>query len=159
MKKITLLTSLICLSLFSVTEGIAQKQAEIEAKLEKIAAEMSEKMVKGDFQHDYYADDAISMPEWQPMIEGIEALKANADQMKASGINFTKFELKPLKVIINGKMVTEIGTYDLTMTMPEVPEPISDKGKYLTIWEIQKRGDMKIKVETWNTDMSPMEPQ
>lgn len=150
---------LVCLSLFMLTETFAQKQADIKAKLEKIAAEMSEKMVKGDLHHDYYADDAISMPEGQPMIEGIDALKANADQMEASGINFTEFELKPSKVMVNGKMVTEIGNYSLVVTMPEVPEPIADKGKYLTIWEIQKDGKLKIKVETWNTDMSPMGPQ
>ena len=159
MKKITRLTSLICLSLFLVTEAIAQDQEAIKVKLEKIAKEMSDKLVKGDYHHDYYADDAISLPEGRPMIQGIADLKANMDEMEASGVKFSKFEAKPVKVTVNGKMVTEIGTYDLTLTMPGVSEPISDKGKYLTIWEIQKKGDLKIKVETWNTDMSPMGPQ
>jgi hypothetical protein len=35
--------------------------------------------------------------------------------------------------------------------VPEWP----DNGKYITIWEIQKDGTPKIKVETWNTDNNP----
>jgi hypothetical protein len=31
----------------------------------------------------------------------------------------------------------------------------ADQGKYITIWEEQPDGSMKIKVETWNTDTNP----
>jgi hypothetical protein len=34
---------------------------------------------------------------------------------------------------------------------------ISDKGKYLTIYERDANGSLKIKVETWNTDLNPMQ--
>jgi hypothetical protein len=37
-----------------------------------------------------------------------------------------------------------------------VPE-WADNGKYITIWEMQKDGSIKIKVETWNTDHNPWE--
>jgi hypothetical protein len=42
----------------------------------------------------------------------------------------------------------------MKMSGPDVPE-WADYGKYITIWEEQKDGSMKIKVETWNTDTNP----
>ena len=35
--------------------------------------------------------------------------------------------------------------------------PITDEGKYLTIYERDAEGKLKIKVETWNSDHDPME--
>jgi ketosteroid isomerase-like protein len=32
---------------------------------------------------------------------------------------------------------------------------MDDHGKYLTIWEKQKDGSLKIKIETWNSDVDP----
>jgi len=42
------------------------------------------------------------------------------------------------------------------MSMPGMDKPMDDQGKYLTIWEKQKDGSMKVKVETWNSDADPM---
>ena len=42
------------------------------------------------------------------------------------------------------------------MTMPNMDKPMEDHGKYLTIWEKQKDGSLKVKVETWNSDVDPM---
>ena len=53
-------------------------------------------------------------------------------------------------------MITEIGTYKISMTMPNMDKPMEDHGKYLTIWEKQKDGSLKVKVETWNSDVDPM---
>jgi ketosteroid isomerase-like protein len=36
---------------------------------------------------------------------------------------------------------------------------MEDTGKYLTLWEKQADGSLKIKVETWNTDKNPMMPK
>jgi ketosteroid isomerase-like protein len=33
---------------------------------------------------------------------------------------------------------------------------MEDHGKYLTVWEKQKDGSLKVKVETWNSDVDPM---
>jgi ketosteroid isomerase-like protein len=39
--------------------------------------------------------------------------------------------------------------------MPGNDKPMNDAGKYVTIWEKQKDGSLKIKIETWNTDSNP----
>jgi hypothetical protein len=40
--------------------------------------------------------------------------------------------------------------------MPGMEKPMDDRGKYLTIWEKQKDGSLKVKIETWNSDINPM---
>ncbi|MDP2365317.1 MAG: hypothetical protein Q8M94_16305 [Ignavibacteria bacterium] len=57
-------------------------------------------------------------------------------------------------MIVAGNLAIEIGNYDMKMSGLGMPE-WADNGKYITIWEEQKDGSMKIKVETWNTDTNP----
>ena len=42
----------------------------------------------------------------------------------------------------------------MKMSGPDVPE-WPDNGKYVTVYEIQKDGSLKVKIETWNTDTNP----
>lgn len=56
----------------------------------------------------------------------------------------------------NGNLITEIGSYKINMSMPGMDKPMDDHGKYLTIWEKQKDGSLKVKIETWNSDLDPM---
>jgi uncharacterized protein (TIGR02246 family) len=120
---------------------------------------MAQAMLEGntDKSLSLYAPDAISMPSYGKMVEGIEAIKkANMEMMK-TGSKITSFELTTLKVQTCNDMYTEIGTYKMSMTMAGMDAPMNDVGKYLTIWEKQKDGSLKIKVEIWNTDINPME--
>ena len=90
------------------------------------------------------------------MHEGIAAIRKANEEMMKSGMKITSFEPVTLKVLVNGNMITEIGTYKISMSMPGMENPMQDHGKYLTIWEKQKDGSLKVKVETWNTDVDPM---
>ena len=53
-------------------------------------------------------------------------------------------------------MMNEIGTFKMNASMPNFDKPIDDHGKYLTVWEKQKDGSLKIKIEIWNSDVDPM---
>ncbi len=153
--KIKLVASLVIMCLMSINPILAQKNKDIEEKVRAMNQQMAKQMLEGNISTDHYANDAISLPNNAPMVEGLEAIKASNEQMLQMGIKFDKVEFVTTKVMVNGDMVTEIGTYNMTMSFANVPQPITDKGKYITIWEIQKGGDLKIKVETWNTDMPP----
>lgn len=150
-----MLTALLLALLCIPATVYAQDQAAIEAKIREMNKTFAEQMISGTFTTDQYTPDAISMPNNQPMLQGLDAIKANAEQMKTMGFKFETFEATPVKILVNGKQVTEIGTYSMSMIIPEVPQPVTDKGKYLTLWEIQDDGSLKIKVETWNTDLMP----
>ena len=135
----------------------SQTPADVKSKIEKMNKDMAQSMVEGnsDKSLSYYAPDAISMPSYSKMVEGIAAIKqSNMDMMK-SGNKITSCEFTTYKVVSCNDMYTEIGTYKIGMTMAGMDSPMNDVGKYLTIWEKQKDGTYKIKVEIWNSDNNP----
>jgi hypothetical protein len=60
------------------------------------------------------------------------------------------------KVTAYGNAVVEVGMYTITMVIPGMPQPVSDEGKYLTVWLKQSDGSYKIVDEIWNTNVHPM---
>jgi ketosteroid isomerase-like protein len=138
--------------------GYSQTPAEYKAKIEAINKDMAKAMLAGDTEKNLslYTADAISMPSYEPMHTGIDAIRKSSEEMKKSGWKCISFEPTTLKVIVNGSMITEIGTYKISMSMPGMDKPMDDHGKYLTIWEKMKDGSLKVKVDTWNTDVNPM---
>ena len=67
-----------------------------------------------------YTDDAISMPSYQPMSEGIAAIRKASDAMAKTGVKYNSFVPTTLKVMANGNMITEIGTYKISVSMPNM---------------------------------------
>jgi ketosteroid isomerase-like protein len=159
MKKINLRSvSMVFGVLFTTSIAFSQTAAEYKTKIETLNREMAKNMLAGTSEKSLslYTDDAISLPSYEPMHDGIAAIKkANADMAK-SGWKCTAFEITTLKVLPNGNMITEIGTYKMSGSMPGMDKPMDDHGKYVSIWEKQKDGSLKIKVETWNSDVDPM---
>lgn len=152
----------ICLSmaivLFYTTSAFSQSDNELKQKIEKINKDMAKTMMEGNYSVNmsHYTDDAVSMPNNGKMAEGLEAIKKSNEEMAKSGVKVKAFDTKTLKVKSCDKMITEIGTYKMSMTIPGMPNDYEDEGKYLTIWEKQADGSLKIKLEMWNTDKSPM---
>ena len=143
--------------LFMTSTIYSQTSSEYKAKIEAINKDMAVAMVKGDHEKmmALYTPDAISMPSYEPMQEGINAIKKASEAMANSGWKCNSFEPTTLKVMVNGNLITEIGAYKISMSMPGMDKPMDDHGKYLTIWEKQKDGSLKVKVETWNSDVQP----
>jgi ketosteroid isomerase-like protein len=103
---------------------------------------------------DYYADNCISLPSYQPMMRGHDAMKeAHKKQHEQGGMKVTAFALTTTDVMADGNMAIEIGTYTISMEMPEMGA-MDDHGKYMNVWENQG-GDWKLRADMWNTDMNP----
>lgn len=147
---------LLMLFLFGASLIYAQDNEAMKQKLQKECNEFAEKMVSGDMEDmwNYYSNDVISLPSYEPMIKGLDAVKASSEKMKESGMKMTKFNLTVTDVMQSGDFVVEIGNYELTMDMPGMG-PWDDHGKYMNVWEKQSDGSMKLKAETWNTDVNP----
>lgn len=135
----------------------AQSLEKIQEKIEKMNAEIIDEMLKGDYSASLkrYTEDAFSLPSYSPMIKGLEALKKSSMEMANSPMKITSFELKTKEIIPGGDLYVEVGKYTMTTEMEGMAEPWEDHGKYVTVWEKQKDGSLKIKVETWNTDTNP----
>lgn len=158
-KTILKLTLALVVVLFATTIGMTQTNDQYKAQIEKINKQSVAAMLAGDTEKSmsFYTNDAISLPSYEKMLEGKDALRKSNEAMLKSGMKITSFEPVTLKVISDGKMITEIGTYKISISMTGMEEPMKDVGKYLTIWEKQADGSLKIKIEMWNTDTNPMQ--
>ena len=144
--------------LFIVSLVNAQDTAELMKKIQAMNDESAKKMVSNDEAGMWanYSDDVISMPSYEPTLKGIDACKESYKKMNESGMKMTLFKSTVTDIMQSGNFIVDIGTYEITMTMPQMGEmPWTDHGKYMTIWEKQDDGSLKIKVETWNTDTNP----
>jgi uncharacterized protein (TIGR02246 family) len=143
---------------FTVTNVVCQSDNELKAKIEKLNKEMGDAMVQGNTEKSlsFYTQDAISLPSNEKMSEGKEAIRKSNEEMMKSGSKVTSFETTTLKVMSCGQTITEIGKYKISITMPGKTDPMNDYGKYLTIWEKQKDGSLKVKLEMWNSDINYM---
>ena len=137
---------------FSQDDNEALKQT-IDQMNEKIAKAMIDR--DNETMLSFYADDAISMPSYYPSMKGIEAIKKGMAMDKNSDYKYTNFKLKNTDIITNGDIVCDIGTYELTMEMSGTDEPFNDVGKYMTVYQKQDDGSLKIKAEIWNSDHNP----
>ena len=129
--------------------------AKIRKEVEGLVQKSAKDMVAGitDTTLSQYMDDAVSMPNNGPLLRGKPAIKGYFQQMM-NGVKFSSVNFTTTDVFVGGPYIYEIGTYGMTMTIPNMPE-ISDKGKYITVYERGKDGLLKIKAETWNTNAPP----
>jgi len=138
----------------------AQDNAELKKQVQMMNDKMSDMMLSGDQETiwEYYSDDVISMPSYQPMTKGLDACKMSSQQMMESGMKITAFKSVNTDLLVSGNYLIDIGTYEITMTLPQMGDmPWSDHGKYMTVWEMQDDGSMLVVAETWNTDTNPWE--
>lgn len=140
------------------TQILAQDDTE---KLKALIQDGNNKYAKAMIEGTYdtmlsgYADDAVVMPSYSPMQKGIDAIKAGMDMDAKSGNKFTEFNLTATDVFENGNWVYEIGKYTMTMEIKGMDKPYKDEGKFLTLFEKQSDGTLKIKADIWNSDLNP----
>jgi len=130
---------------------------EIRRKLEKISAILVRATIEDDLDTvmSYYIDDVITMPAYSPMLKGKEALRKRQEDSRKKGHSIDSLNFTIVDIHSCENIVYEIGLYAISMTIPGRARPFADKGKYVTIWEIQEDGSFKIKAEIWNSDINP----
>ena len=99
----------------------------------------------------YYEADALEMPPNAPVIKGKEGILAFQQQMTKSGMKFNSVAFQTTELTADGKSAYEIGTYDMTITMPPMGE-MKDNGKYIALWRQQADGSWKVHAEMWSTN-------
>ncbi|MDH3524190.1 MAG: DUF4440 domain-containing protein [Acidobacteriota bacterium] len=137
---------------------VAAEESALMAEVKALGDALSEAMMADDvdFMLGMYAEGAISLPNYGPRMDGVEAFRQHHEQMAAAGMKINSFTSDPTDVWEAGDQVIEIGTFEISLDMPGMPG-IQDKGKYLTVYVRDADGNLKVKAETWNTDMNPME--
>jgi uncharacterized protein (TIGR02246 family) len=103
----------------------------------------------------YFAEDGCGLYPGTAILEGKAALKAAMAPYFSDPHFSTSFQSTRVVASKGGDMVYSQGTYTMTMTNPKTKKPMTDKGKYLTIYAKQADGSWKAVADTFNSD-SPM---
>jgi ketosteroid isomerase-like protein len=101
----------------------------------------------------FYADDAALLPPNSPIATGKEAIKAVWKSLVTDKNYALTFGSATGRVDVakSGEIAYSRGTYSLTMSDPK-GKPVTDKGKYLTVFKKQADGSWKAIEDMFNSD-------
>jgi uncharacterized protein (TIGR02246 family) len=101
----------------------------------------------------YYSDDASLLMPNAPTISGRENIKAALRPMLADPNFALTFQATRAEASKGGDFVYTVGTYSMTMSRPSDKTPVTDKGKYLTVFKKQPNGSWKAVADMISSDM------
>lgn len=161
MKFLKILGLFLVVFLLQVKIVFAQDNPNLKSEIQDLNNKMADAVKNQNTSAimDFYADDAISLPSYQPMIKGKDAIRQQNEKDMKEGSTLTDMKLNTDQVFGSGDMVYEVGTYNVTFKMAGTSSDqstMNDNGKYLTVWQ-KVNGQWKVKAEIWNTDRTPSE--
>jgi ketosteroid isomerase-like protein len=96
-----------------------------------------------------YAQDAIVLRPHAPAVQGREAIQ----QWLATLPPISNAKGQGLEIAGYGDLAYFRGTYTMTFSIPGVPVPIEEQGKFLQIYRKQSDGLWKMTREIYNSDL------
>jgi len=100
----------------------------------------------------YFAEDGSGLYPGAGTLNGKAAIKAAMSPMLADPNFSLAFQSTRAMASKGGDMVYSEGAYTMTMTNPKTKKPMTDKGKYLTVYMKQADGSWKAVSDTYNSD-------
>ena len=156
---------IVCLALAVLTVGCANapappppdtRAADVQAIKDIEAAWVKDANTKdADKWASYYAEDASTLFPGSGILNGKAAVKAAMVPFMADPNFSLTFQSTRTMASKGGDMVYSLGTYTMIMTNPKTKKPMTDKGKFLTVYTKQADGSWKAVADTFNSD-SPM---
>jgi ketosteroid isomerase-like protein len=101
----------------------------------------------------YDADDESKLLPNLPIITGKDNIKAAWKSFLADPNLALTFQSTRAEASKGGDFVYTIGTYSMTMSNPRDKKPITDNGKYLTVFKKQPDGSWKMVADMLNSDL------
>jgi uncharacterized protein (TIGR02246 family) len=155
-------TSLIaCLALAALAAGCATAPApspdtratDVQTVKDVEAAWLKDSAAKdADKWVSYFAEDGAGLYPGMATLVGKPAIKAAMAPFFTDPNFSLNFQSTRAVASKGGDLVYTQGTYTMTMTDPKTKKPVTDKGKYLTIYAKQADGTWKAVADTFNSD-------
>ncbi len=105
----------------------------------------------------HYADDANLLVAGMPIMSGKDAVKAGCKGLLEDPNLSLTFMAASVSISKTGDMAYTRGTYTMTMSDPKTKQPMTEKGKYLTIYRKSADGSWKA-IEDMNNADGPAVP-
>lgn len=129
------------------TPATPEQQAAIEAMMHSFATAV----VAGDWDAAMkeYSDHPVIMPPNVPPLEGKDAVRAWGESLPP----ITSFAFENHEIMMFGDVAIVRGTYEMTLAVPGVPEPVRDVGSYMELRHQQPDGRWLLARDVFNTDL------
>jgi uncharacterized protein (TIGR02246 family) len=127
--------------------------ADVQAVKDVEAAWLKDAAAKdADKWASYFAEDGSGLYPGGGTVTGKAAIKAAMAPMLADPNFSLDFHSTRVVASKGGDMVYTQGTYTMTSSNPKTKKPVTDKGKFLTIYMKQADGSWKATADTFNSD-------
>jgi uncharacterized protein (TIGR02246 family) len=100
----------------------------------------------------YFASDGSLLPPNLPPAQGKEAIHSVWSQLLASSGFAVSWQPTKVEVSQAEDLGYTVGTYELTMHDAN-GSPVTDRGKYVTVWKKQADGTWKVAADMFNSDL------
>jgi ketosteroid isomerase-like protein len=100
----------------------------------------------------FFADDAAVFAPNMPAMTSKEAVQRWMSGLMANPGYALSWQPTKAGVSSGGDLGYTMGTYELTLNGPK-GKPVTDHGKYLTLWKKQADGGWKVLADTFNSDL------
>ena len=91
----------------------------------------------------YYSDDATVQQANYPVAKGKDAIRAALKQTVTDPALALSFHADTVEVSASADLAYTRGSYEMTTTDPNTKMPVTEKGKYLTVYRKQTDGSWK----------------
>lgn len=132
-------------SVFGQSNSSDKFKSKIEITNKQISKAFIDKKVETIINH--FDKDAFCMPEFQPTMKGIDAIKEYYTEI-VNRRQITSFNKTILETIQLKNNIVEIGTFTTTYQNIEGQKSTLN-GKYFNIWTLKINGDLKLKAESF----------
>jgi ketosteroid isomerase-like protein len=105
----------------------------------------------------YYAADASLYPQGMPVATGPDAIREALTKMSSAPGFSLHWDATKADVSASGDLGYTAGTYQMTMN-DAAGKPMTEKGKYVTVWKKQQNGQWKAADDIFNADAPPPPP-
>ena len=103
----------------------------------------------------HYTDDGSVLLPNTPILTGKDAIRGGIKPMLGDPNFAVTFGATRVDVAKSGELAFTQGTYSLTMSNPKTKGPVTEKGKYLTVYRKQADGTWKSVEDTFMSDAPP----
>jgi len=154
MKRYRIPIACACLWGLSACNSADTRQADIQAVKAVEAAWAKDAALKNPERFaGYYAPDAVGLFPNSPPISGRDDIQGALAGMMRDPNFALSFQGTRAEAAKGGDMVYTVGTYSLTMSDPKDKKPVTDKGKYMTVYKKQADGTWKAEADSINSDL------
>jgi ketosteroid isomerase-like protein len=130
--------------------GDATLPNTIKEQIQKLSHTLTEAERNDDLKTflAYYDENAISMPEYQPTLQGKKEIEAFYKEIFGRQ-NIKTFQRIAGEIINLDSTIIEIGTFKKEYTNSNTDTLLTQNGKYWNIWDVQPDGSFKLKGEAF----------